>query len=246
MTKLKFSHSTCQVEGTYVPVADVNLASGEAVYFSHHMLLWQDPQVALGILPVTDGWKRYFDGMPLLMTEATGPGHIAFSRDEPGEIIALPLHQGESVDAREHTFIMASSKVTYDWFNPHVWYATKAGRGRDLHFPIGVFMDRLDAQDTPGLVLLHGAGNVFVRTLEEGDSILVKPTSLVFKDSTVSAQLRLEYPDAGRRFWIGWSMRYIWLELTGPGRVAIQSAFKHLQDNGSPVIDGSFATKTTR
>ena len=54
--------------------------------------------------------------MPLVMTQAQGPGHIAFSRDAPGEMIALPLQPGQAVDVREHFFLVATANVTYDWF----------------------------------------------------------------------------------------------------------------------------------
>src|SRR5258708_5144531 len=43
MAKLQFGNSFCQIEGLYVPVADMNLAAGDSVYFSHHVLLWKDP-----------------------------------------------------------------------------------------------------------------------------------------------------------------------------------------------------------
>ena len=42
MTEFKFSSSTCQVEGELVPVAEVNLAEGDWVFFEHHVLLWKD------------------------------------------------------------------------------------------------------------------------------------------------------------------------------------------------------------
>src|SRR5262249_55814771 len=36
MAKIHFGNSTCQIEGLYVPVADMNLAQNDSVYFSHH------------------------------------------------------------------------------------------------------------------------------------------------------------------------------------------------------------------
>src|SRR5271165_6264447 len=42
MTEFHFSASTCQVEGELVPVAEVSLAQGDAVFFEHHVLLWKD------------------------------------------------------------------------------------------------------------------------------------------------------------------------------------------------------------
>ena len=39
MTRLQIGNSSCQIEGLYVPVADINLAAGDSVYFTHHVLL---------------------------------------------------------------------------------------------------------------------------------------------------------------------------------------------------------------
>src|SRR5690242_7726824 len=121
MAKLQFGDSFCQIEGAYVPVADVNLAGADSVYFAHHVLLWKDPQVNVTTMPLSGGWKRMFAGLPLIMTQAQGPGHIAFSRDAPGEMIALPIQPGQAVDVREHLFMVATGNVAYDWFQSGIW-----------------------------------------------------------------------------------------------------------------------------
>src|ERR1700722_8013042 len=79
MARIQFGQSTCQVEGKYVPVADMNLAAGDGVYFAHHLLLWKDDKAQVSAMPMKGGWKRLLAGMPLVMTQATGPGGIAFS-----------------------------------------------------------------------------------------------------------------------------------------------------------------------
>lgn len=79
MTKIQLGNSSCQIEGVYVPVADLNLAAGDSIYFTHHVLLWKDPQIAISAMPMKGAWKRMFAGLPLVMTQATGPGRIAFS-----------------------------------------------------------------------------------------------------------------------------------------------------------------------
>jgi len=127
MAKLQFGNSFCQIEGIYVPVADVSLAPGDAVYFAHHVLLWKDPQVTITTMGMKGAFKRLLAGMPLVMTQAQGPGHIAFSRDAPGEMIALPLQPGQAVDVREHLFLVATNQITYDWFQSGVWFTTKSG-----------------------------------------------------------------------------------------------------------------------
>ena len=43
------------------------------------------------------GWKRMKAGLPLIMMEAHGPGHIALSDNHAGEVIALPLQHGQQM-----------------------------------------------------------------------------------------------------------------------------------------------------
>src|ERR1700722_13910317 len=212
MAKLQFGDSFCQIEGKYVPVADVKLAGADSVYFTHHVLLWKDPQVNISTMSLASGWKRMFAGLPLIMMQAQGPGHIAFSRDAPGEMIALPLQPGEEVDVREHLFMLATSNVVYDWFSTNIWYSTQSGDEKETHYPVGMFMDRFSAPQAPGLLLLHASGNVFVRDLAPGETLLVKPTALIFKDPSVQMQLHFEHPRAGFGWGASsWSNRYYWL-----------------------------------
>jgi uncharacterized protein (AIM24 family) len=243
MARLTFGPSRCQVEGTFVPVADMHLAAGDSVYFAHHVLLWKEPSVALARLPFRGAWRRFLAGLPLVMAEARGPGHVAFSRDAPGEMIAVPLEQGQSIDVRPHAFLVASSAVHYDWFWTDVWYRT-SGDGGTI-YPAGQIMDRFTAGTTPGLLLLHAGGNVLVRDLKPKESLLVKPPALLFKSSTVIMHLHVEHlPQQGRvTIWTRpWMQRCMWLRLKGPGRVAIQSAYQQAEDDGRYLLSSSPAS----
>ena len=70
--------------------------------------------------------------------------------------------------------------------------------------------------------LLHGYGNVFQRRLGPGEKILVEPGGFLYKDSTVqmqAAQMPLK---------TGFMRQSMYLaEMTGPGRVGIQSMYVH-------------------
>ena len=70
--------------------------------------------------------------------------------------------------------------------------------------------------------LLHGNGNVLERTLGPGEKILVEPGGFLYKDSTVSmnaVQMPLK---------TGFMRHGMYLaEMTGPGRVGIQSMYHH-------------------
>src|SRR5712691_3038224 len=63
MAKIHFGNSSCQIEGLYVPVADMNLAQTDSIYFSHHVLLWKDVSVNISVMPMKGAWTRMFAGM---------------------------------------------------------------------------------------------------------------------------------------------------------------------------------------
>jgi uncharacterized protein (AIM24 family) len=246
MARIQCGRSHCQVSGVYVPVVDMNLAAEDMVYFSHHVLLWVEPSVTMSTMPMRGGFNRLLAGMPLVMMQATGPGHIAFSQDAPGETVAIPLQHGQAIDVREHRFLVATHSVGYDWFDPGVWFTTRSGDETETHYPLGRFLDRFAATEGPGLLLLHAPGNTFVRDLQPGQSILVQPTALLYKDPTVRVDLHLEYPGGSGLSVFGSSFanRTVWLRATGPGRIAVQSVFER-PETAAPITSHSPATTHT-
>src|SRR3954465_8579327 len=101
MTEIRFGNSTCQVEGEIVPVAEMGLAQGDAVYFEHHVMLWKDDALPRTVMPSPGGTKRAFAGMPFITTLAHGPGRIAVSRGQTGELVVMPLQPGDELDVSE-------------------------------------------------------------------------------------------------------------------------------------------------
>jgi uncharacterized protein (AIM24 family) len=218
MARIQAGRSRCQITGSYVPVAEMNLAPGDQVYFSHHVLLWADPSTQLAPRPMKNGWNRVMAGMPLVMMEATGPGHIAFSENHPGELIAVPLEPGQSIDVSMHHFLVATGVVSYTWVNTGIWWAIGPTNRRETEFPRGRFTDRFTAQER-GLLILQARGNAFIRDLGDGERIYVVPQALVYKDRSVAMNIHMEIPESPRAHWQIIPM----IRLTGPGRVAIQS-----------------------
>jgi uncharacterized protein (AIM24 family) len=215
MTEFRFSNSTAQVEGELVPVVELALAQGDAVFFEHHVLLWKDEQTPLSALNTGGGLKRSLGGMPFVISLAHGPGRVAFSRDAPGELVVLPLHPGMELDAREHAFLVATHSIQYS-------FVRIKGLANALHGGTGMYLDRFVTAGAPGLVVLHGNGNVFERTLGPGEKILVEPGGLLYKDSSV--QLNTVQQDVKT----GLMRHGLYLaEMTGPGRVGIQSMYHH-------------------
>jgi len=243
MARIQCGRSSVQIEGAYVPVADFQLAEGDGVYFAHHELLWKDPTVVMKRSSLRGGWKRMLAGLPVRMLNATGPGRIAFSRDAAGETLAIPLHAGRQVHVREHLFMVATRSVQYDFERSGIWFRTRNGDETETHYPVGWLIDRFSAPAEPGLLLIHAHGNAFLRELAPGETILVKPSAFLYKDVTVGMELHFEHPArSGASFW-RWGERYLWMRFSGPGRVAIQSAYGHAHDPGGRVVSASPATR---
>jgi uncharacterized protein (AIM24 family) len=205
-----------RIEGELVPVVDVELGGRESVYFEHHVLLWKEPQVSIGLKPLRGAVKRLFAGLQIFVTQAAGPGNIAFSRDAPGQIVALQLQPGEEIHVREHQFLLATDGVAYDFFRVR-------GVANILFGGTGYFIDRFINQGGAGLLLLHGYGNAFTKTLAPGESIDVEPGAFLWKDAGVTMDTNVTNLSTGLFGGTSFTLN----RFTGPGRLGIQSMTYH-------------------
>jgi uncharacterized protein (AIM24 family) len=245
MTRIRCGNTRCQIAGTLTPVAEFALAPDDWVYFTPHALLFADTSTTLAVTPVPISYDpaarpghdpRPAD-LPRWLLEGHGPGHIGVSENRAGDLIAVPLAAGQSVHILEHQFLCATGSVSYRYLRCPIHYR-KYSRGgeREYEYPSGRYHYRFTASGSPGLLLLHAAGNVFVRDLAETESILVDSGSPVYWEESVQISMHLEYmrtPGARNRHDPG-SRRTIWLRLGGPGRVAVQSAHKRAEETGVP------------
>jgi uncharacterized protein (AIM24 family) len=190
LTEIHFWNSVAQVDGTVVPVVDVQLAAGDWVFFEHHVMLWKDENVAMSVMDTPGGAKRILAGMPFVLSVAQGPGRVSFSRDSPGEIVMLPVEPGTELDAREHAMLLASAGLTFS-------FEKIQGMKSILALGSGMYLDRFVAQDAPGLLVLHGYGNVMQRQLAEGESIQVEPGGFLYKDASVTMEICTQKLDSG-------------------------------------------------
>jgi uncharacterized protein (AIM24 family) len=215
-TRLSCGTIRCQINGRYVPVAEFELAAGDWIYFSPHVLLWTDPAATLAV-------PRSSRGRSSGLIEAHGPGHIGVAENRAGEVIALPLRRGQVVCVRPGRFLCATGKVRYRWEPSVVCYSTMMA---EREYPMGGYLLHLRVTGRQGLVLLHASGDAFIRDLADDQSVLVSPASLLYWEDTVSLSLHLEFayvPGRHVRRAI-WRSSRIWLRVCGPGRVAIDSA----------------------
>jgi hypothetical protein len=110
---LRIADMTVSIDGELVPVVDIMLGNQMPIYFEHHILLWKHPGVQIGFKSIKGAARRFFAGLQIFITEAQGPGNISFSRDSVGQIVALRLQPGQTVEVREHQFLVATGNVDY-------------------------------------------------------------------------------------------------------------------------------------
>lgn len=232
---LTIGDMTIRVEGELVPVADVELGSQQTIYFEHHILLWKQPDVTLGFTSLEHSTKRFFAGLEIFISTAQGPGNISFSREAPGQIVTLRLAPGESVDVREHQFLMATSNVDYNFY----W---QTGLANVFFSRTGLFIDRFTGKGD-GVVLLHGYGNVFEKTLQPGEMLDVEPGAWLWKDANVRMDTVSVLQSQGAGGLLGALGAFVGgaaLTLNrfyGPGRVGLQSMTYH-----APAAEGAQQT----
>jgi len=193
--------------------------SNTPIYFEHHILLWKDPRVQIELKPMRGALKRMLAGMPIFMTSARGPGRIAFSRDGAGQVFALHLNPGESVDVREHQFLAATDTVEFT-FN------RVRGMANMLLGGTGFFIDTFTAASGDGILWLHGYGNVFEVELQHGEQIDIEPGGWIYKSPTVGMETVFQRLSTGL-FASGGQIA--WNRFTGPGRIALQSMYVHVE-----------------
>jgi uncharacterized protein (AIM24 family) len=193
LTELHFGSSTIQVDAGTVPVAELALAAGDTVFFEHHVMLWKDDTVPMSVMNTPGGARRLLGDLPFVLSVAHGPGRLAFSRDAAGALVVLPIDPGTQLELRGHALLIASGALSYS-------FTKVPGLRTMLMAGTGMYFDQFTATTTPGVLVIHGYGNVFERSLAPGESIQLAPGGFLYKDSSVTMEvlsLDIRDPNAG-------------------------------------------------
>jgi len=113
----------------------------------------------------------------------------------------------------------------------------------EWHYPLGRHIDTFTAGEQPGVVMIGAGGAAFIRDLAEGESLLVKPPALLFKDPTGQLPAPCRVPQGRHEAMALVGNRYLWLRLHGPGRVGVESCYLAEEDPGTDFHDTSGATQ---
>lgn len=212
-----FANVRYHLDGELVPMLTVEMPPGGAVYFEHHVLLWKHPGVDIGLRPMQGTFKRMMAGMQIFVTEARGPGQIAFSRDGAGHIVPMHLKAGEELHVREHQFLAATANIDYT-------FERVKGVANILFGGTGFFIDKFHGHKGDGILWLHGYGNVFEKVLAAGETIDVEPGGWLYKDPGVRMETTMARLTTG--VFAGFNL--VLNRFTGPGRLGLQSMYLHL------------------
>src|SRR5450432_3527777 len=211
-----FGGVTYHIDGELVPVLTVDVAQ-MPVYFEHHILLWKHTSIQIGLRPMKGALKRMMAGMQVFVTEAKGPGMIAFSRDGAGHIVPIHLERGQELHVREHQFLAATGNIDYT-------FERVKGAANMLFGGTGFFIDKFNSHQGAGILWLHGYGNVFEKVLAAGESIDIEPGGWLYKDPSVRMESMMTRLSTG--FLAGTNL--VLNRFTGPGRLGLQSMYMHL------------------
>jgi uncharacterized protein (AIM24 family) len=212
-----FAGVTYHLEGELVPSLTVELSSSQSIYFEHHIVLWKHPAVTIGVRPMKGALRRMMAGMQILVTEATGPGQIAFSRDGAGHIVPIHLNRREEIHVREHQFLAATANVDYS-------FERVKGVANMLLGGSGFFIDKFHCMAGDGILWLHGYGNVFEKTLAPGEVLDVEPGGWIYKSADMSMETNFTRLSTGLLAGVNLVLN----RFTGPGRLGIQSMYLHM------------------
>ena len=212
-----FAGYTYHLDGELVPALTVDLLDGQSIYYEHHILLWKNPGIVIKIKPMKGALKRMIAGMQIFVTEASGPGEIAFSRDGAGHVFGIHLKQGEGLHVREHQFLAATGNIDST-------FERMKGVSNMLFGGTGFFIDKFVVANGEGILWLHGYGNVFEKVLGPGEQIDIEPGGWLYKDPSVQIETKMQTLSTG--FLAG--MNLVMNRFTGPGRVGIQSMYVHM------------------
>jgi len=212
-----FAGFTYHLDGELVPALTVELQPGQTVFFEHHILLWKHPGITIRVRPMKGAMKRMIAGMQVFITEAVGPGQIAFSRDGVGHVFGVHMKAGETLHVREHQFLSATGNMDYT-------YERVKGVATMLFGGTGFFIDKFNCTGSDGILWLHGYGNVFEKVLAPGEQIDVEPGGWLYKDPSVKMEVSMQGISTG---FLG-GMNIVMNRFTGPGRLGIQSMYLHM------------------
>jgi uncharacterized protein (AIM24 family) len=164
-----------RIQGTTMPVLDVQLDPNESVFSESGELSWMTGSIQMTTHTQMGGGgglfgvlKRVAGGGSLFMTEyraAQYPGEVSFATKVPGHIVPVQVGPGQEYLVHRHGFLCATTQVAIS-----VGFQQSLGAG--IFGGSGFLLQRLGGNGTAWLEL---SGELIMKNLAPGEVLLVHP-----------------------------------------------------------------------
>jgi uncharacterized protein (TIGR00266 family) len=209
-----------RIQGTTMPVLEVQLDPNESVFSESGELSWMTSSIQMATHTQMGGGgglfgvlKRVAGGGSIFMTEYRAfqyPGEVAFATKVPGHIVPVELGQGQEYMVHRHGFLCATPQVTIG-----VGFQQSLGAG--IFGGDGFLLQRVGGQGTAWLEL---SGELIVKDLAPGETLRVHPGHVGAFQASVAFQITMV---PGIRNMIFGGDGLFLAILQGPGRIWLQT-----------------------
>ncbi len=207
---------TYQIQGTLLPVLQINLTPGQRVYSSSGGMSWMSDRVEM---ETNSGgglgrmFKRALSGESLFIVDYyvnQGEGEVAFAAEFPGKIVPLNLADGEQVIVQKDSFMCAEKTVDVD-----MHFRKRLGAG--LFGGEGFVLQKLTG---PGMAFVNFDGEIVEKTLAPGETLRVDTGHVAMFQPSVSFDV--EIIKGFKNLLLGGEGLFM-ATLRGPGKVLLQT-----------------------
>jgi uncharacterized protein (TIGR00266 family) len=178
-----------RIQGTVMPVLEVQLDPGDSVFAESGELSWMTASIQMtthtqmggggGLLGV---FKRVVGGGTLFMTEYRAQrvaGEVAFATKVPGHIVPVSLRPGNEYLVHRHGFLCATPQVT-------IGMGFQQSLGAGVFGGSGFMLQRVGGTGTAWLEL---SGELIRKDLAPGETLRVHPGHVGAFEASVNFQI---------------------------------------------------------
>lgn len=204
------------ITGTTLPVVHLYLNPGDRIFSSSGGMSWMTDAVEMDTNTgggIGKMFKRALSGESLFVVDYfvnSGRGEVAFAAEFPGQIVMLPLQQGQQMIVQKDSFMCAEKQVDLD-----IHFRRKLGAG--LFGGEGFILQRMTG---PGMVFVNFDGEIVEKTLGAGETLRVDTGHVAMFEPSVSFDVQMV--KGFKNLLLGGEGLFL-ATLRGPGRVWLQT-----------------------
>jgi len=220
-----------KISGDNLQVANISLSKGDIVNAEAGAMVYKSGNVELDVESkgFEKAMKRLFTGESLFLTKfksVGGTGLIGFGGRFPGKIKVLEMKKGQKIIAEKGAYLCSDTTIDIG-----LKIVKKIGAG--LFGGEGIFLQEITG---PGTVMLHAAGDLIEYNLKKGQRLDVDTSHLVAFDPTVDYDIRRV---GNIKTTVFGGEGLFFAQMTGPGRVILQSMTKNMLTMGGMQTGGA-------